>query len=313
MEKFIRLGNLLVVLLALISFTHSQFFDPILDDKSYLDSMEVDVQAEVALTSRALIREARLVQAATRDYIGAKLKENVFRALRTLAEKEMAKAPVPIRSPRQDGEDESGGGAAAASAGEASESGGGGSESGGGGSDTAEAAEAATTELNGLATAVKINQNVFKFLGDTFKIIFQGLGGKARKLRSNFYVDEAASLMNEPFADQLLGLVGLMANEAQSNVYQTQGKYAFATSKVHRALFHQGLERANSKYASSVVQDNIDVEIPDLSRFNVDGFVATFKKSVEEVQMPKDLFYGVREAYKFLDTMTVLNGQFRPT
>ncbi|CAG7821202.1 unnamed protein product, partial [Allacma fusca] len=125
------LFNILAMCLA-IGAVQSQFFDPIMDDKSYLDNIQKNLVEELEEAKVDLFIEARKVENVTRTYIAAKLKENVFKALRIMAENEISKASNALRpkSPKQETEDE----------------------------DDDESTQKPTTPLTGLGTAVKVNQ-----------------------------------------------------------------------------------------------------------------------------------------------------------
>ena len=68
-----------MMVLCFVGFAQSQFFDPILPDKTYLDNIQKDVEVEVEETKTELVDQAKVVENVTRAYIAAKLKENVFR------------------------------------------------------------------------------------------------------------------------------------------------------------------------------------------------------------------------------------------
>ena len=71
----------IVAVATLFTFTlvHCQFFDPILDDKTYLDNIQKDVVTELEEAKNELMTQAKVVENVTRAYIAAKLKENVFK------------------------------------------------------------------------------------------------------------------------------------------------------------------------------------------------------------------------------------------
>ena len=62
-----------------VAIVQCQFFDPVIDDKTYLDRIEEQIQAEVESSALELIQQTKDTEKATKSYITIKLKDNVFK------------------------------------------------------------------------------------------------------------------------------------------------------------------------------------------------------------------------------------------
>jgi len=166
---------LAIVILVCLHFTEvlAQHFDPSIDDKSYLDQIESDIQAEVDLARQILREQAKYTQDVARNYAGAKMKENLFVALRVLAEKEqeairLAKKELENKQSKQEEEEEEDG------------------------------AETTTTR----------RPSNFIPVGNLVKAFF---GSNSINLTS--YVESASRFLPSPVGTQLLGVVKMIAHD----------------------------------------------------------------------------------------------------
>jgi enhancing lycopene biosynthesis protein 2 len=67
------------IIFSVINSVQPQYFDPTMDDQVYLNITHDKVREEVTEAKKVLIEQAEIVRTATRAFIGAKLKENLFR------------------------------------------------------------------------------------------------------------------------------------------------------------------------------------------------------------------------------------------
>jgi len=65
-------------LLFVIQISGGQYFDPDLDDKTYLDNLQKKIESEVKTTREELIVQAQIVELMTKQFVAAQLKENLF-------------------------------------------------------------------------------------------------------------------------------------------------------------------------------------------------------------------------------------------
>ncbi len=79
MSSVSRLVLALSLTLGLAAFAHSQFFDPELDDKTYLDQIEERISLEVERSALDLVEQSKVAEKVTKSYIAIKLKDNVFK------------------------------------------------------------------------------------------------------------------------------------------------------------------------------------------------------------------------------------------
>jgi hypothetical protein len=68
----------LVLVLCLTQLSGGQYFDPELDDKTYLDNLQKRIESEVKTTREDLIVQAQIVEFMTKQFVAAQLKENLF-------------------------------------------------------------------------------------------------------------------------------------------------------------------------------------------------------------------------------------------
>ena len=70
------------ILVSLInSFAQGQYFHPNIEDKKYLDRIETDVSGDIQRVRKDLINQAHVVEDVTTVFIGAKLKQNLFKVI----------------------------------------------------------------------------------------------------------------------------------------------------------------------------------------------------------------------------------------
>jgi len=303
------MAKLLIVLISTFSVVNCQLgFELTREDAQYLSAAEQVAASEVVSTQVEVRRHLKSLESVTTDYIATKLKQNVLKAVHTLTADQLFVSGEPRRSWKKalnllrDEEAVPEGSDAASSSG--------GGEVASNAVDEGEAEEAGTTELTGLGTAVQINQNVFKFLGDTVKILAAGLGGGRRPGRKSsdplFVVSKA--LMKERYSDQLLGLAVLLANETDGLQY---AHGPLKTLRGTRLNLQQVL--VNSVKKAQPVAEQLR---PD-SELNTYYFVETFRQSIDELLLNKlvkrdaipDLYDGVHSSFELLSVVDKLSAQ----
>ncbi|XP_021966813.2 uncharacterized protein LOC110861990 [Folsomia candida] len=193
-----------ILVLLLSNSSSGQYFDPKLDDKIYLDNLQHKLELELNSTRVRLVEQAKLTEMVAKEFVAATIKENLFLALRIIAEKELEEMNaakqgivlnkenstlVPLLLARQEDSDEDG----------------------------------STTTNTGL----------FPQVSNLIKAIF---GQNQRKQNMTNYVDGAMSQANKPVSTQVVGLVNAIMGKpvvdptkqrlptSQQSQYQVGGK-----------------------------------------------------------------------------------------
>ncbi|CAL8081615.1 unnamed protein product [Orchesella dallaii] len=201
----------------------AQNFVPDLEDKAYLNNVEKDIVNEVNKTRAVFYQQALLLDSVARQFVAAQLKENLFIALRVLAEKELhgkgdtdentekneegetttfgatstdsdltTLKPLFNRTKRQDDGDEDG--------------------------DDGDAAAAAGVPNR---PTIPPQIGLLPQVANLVRVIFGGNGANGVNLTS--YVASASKLLPRPVGNQVLGLVKILtnANNANRNQFTT--------------------------------------------------------------------------------------------
>jgi hypothetical protein len=72
------LSQLFLLLATSLCFSIAQYFDPNIDDKTYLDTLQTRLQMEVNATKMELVIQAKITEMVAKKFVTAQLKENLF-------------------------------------------------------------------------------------------------------------------------------------------------------------------------------------------------------------------------------------------
>ncbi|CAG7720684.1 unnamed protein product, partial [Allacma fusca] len=177
--------SIVLFLTVTTKFGYSQYLNPKLNDKNYLDSLQKEVSHEVQESKVELLEQAKVVQHVTRTYIAARLKQNLFKALRVLAEKELALDAMTMQErPRQPRQEEE-------------------TAAGGAGDDDEE------------PNTTRKPSQILPQVANLIKAVFGG------NINLTSYVESAATYLPRPIGNQLVGVVKLLANNPGSKYTTT--------------------------------------------------------------------------------------------